>query len=446
MSFGLQNVSSWYPETIPTSTIISTIDPTHTIGLYETFVKILSKAETETNLLELVYLSRQFRGLAASMTIINNQKFLATATATQDFPQVTEQMFNATLNLQALQRESNIYRTDLSVPGNAIFAVLFFFLLIYFGTIAWISSAPYFSICMFCASSLEFIGYLARVMAHYDSAKEELFLCQIITLTVAPTFIMAAIYFLLAQFITVHGREYSIFKPLLFAYIFLFGDVISLLVQSGGGAYVAICTRNLKPVRPGTWMMVGGIAFQVVYMTLFLSFYIHFIDRIYFRANPTIKFSFRRTFQLLFNTSKGQLLRQDLDPCYNPQFAFARKRPLFNYMPVAILVSSVSIYLRCIYRMVELSQGWGGYLITHEEYVLTLDALMVFLACAFYVPFHPRFTFGKDTSISVVSEGVNVPRLTPEESVGRNQHRESKEEEEETRRSNSEKDSSPSTF
>ncbi|EGW35239.1 uncharacterized protein SPAPADRAFT_69538 [Spathaspora passalidarum NRRL Y-27907] len=400
MGFGAENITSWYPKTLPTSTTISTIDPTNSAGLYETLLEISIRAQTETNVVKLYYLSRQFRGAAASLTIISQQQYLATATATQYFPQITEEMFNATLNLKSLHWESNIYATVLSLPGNGIFAILFLALMIFFSIIFCKSRLRYFGMCMSCASALEFIGYLARFIAHFNWSNKDLFLCQIITLTVAPTFTMAGIYFLLAQFIVLHGRKYSVLRPLWFSFVFLIGDLVSLLVQGGGGIYAAVAISQLQNTRPGTWIMVGGLGFQVGCMTLFLVLYIDFINRLYFRANPTIKFSIRRTFQLLFNTLEGRLLRQELEPYYEPSLAFIRKRSFFYYLPLVILISSIFIYIRCIYRMIELSQGWRGYLITHEGFVLTLDAMMVFLACSLYVPFHPRHIFGKDISIS----------------------------------------------
>lgn len=64
-------------------------------------------------------------------------------------------------------------------------------------------------------------------------------------------------------------------------------------------------------------------------------------------------------------------------------------------------MASLFIYVRCIYRVLELSEGWRGYLITHEAFILTLDALMVLLSCLTFIPFHPVFVFGKDVHISV---------------------------------------------
>ena len=131
--------------------------------------------------------------------------------------------------------------------------------------------------------------------------------------------------------------------------------------------------------------MVGGIGFQVVSMTLFLYFLFDFVYRSFFTANSNIKYSFSTYCLLLFNTKKGRLLRQDLEPFYDVGYKHIRQRSLFNYMPLVIIISVGFIYIRCIYRVIELSEGWRGYLITHEEYIFALDALMVLLTCITYV-------------------------------------------------------------
>jgi hypothetical protein len=49
----------------------------------------------------------------------------------------------------------------------------------------------------------------------------------------------------------------------------------------------------------------------------------------------------------------------------------------------------VMIYIRSIYRTIELSQGWTGYLITHELYFIVLDAVTMFLCGVIFNIVHP---------------------------------------------------------
>ena len=55
----------------------------------------------------------------------------------------------------------------------------------------------------------------------------------------------------------------------------------------------------------------------------------------------------------------------------------------------ATVLSVVCIYIRSIYRTIELSQGWSGYLITHQRYFIALDGTMMVIAVGIFNVFHP---------------------------------------------------------
>ncbi|RCK60648.1 Sphingoid long-chain base transporter RSB1 [Candida viswanathii] len=407
-----QYLPTWTPASIPTTTTyLSTIDPTATAGLALTLLELQNEILTQTNTISLYFLSKKARGAAASITLLNDQRFLATATATQDFPRITAEMVNATLNLRSLEWSNNLYAMNLSVPFNALFTVLFGLCLVAYIALGWYTRVRYFTVCLVCGTVLEMIGYLARTLAHYSWSDPNLFLCQIITLTVAPAFIMAGIYYLLAQLIVVTGDTYSVLRPRWFCYIFIVCDVVSLLVQAAGGAAAAISLRMFKNTKAGTYVMVGGIAFQVVSMTFFLILLFDFIHRSYFKAHPALRFSPGSFLGLLFNTKSSRTLRAEyLEPSYAPRYAHMRARRWFNYMPLVILVSVVFIYVRCIYRVIELAEGWRGYLITHEEYIFVLDALMALLTCVIYVVYHPGLVFGRGATRDISTK--HTPRMS----------------------------------
>lgn len=45
--------------------------------------------------------------------------------------------------------------------------------------------------------------------------------------------------------------------------------------------------------------------------------------------------------------------------------------------------------IRCVYRVIELSQGYRGHLATTEAFFYGLDSLPLFIAVAVYTPFWP---------------------------------------------------------
>lgn len=53
--------------------------------------------------------------------------------------------------------------------------------------------------------------------------------------------------------------------------------------------------------------------------------------------------------------------------------------------------ASLMIYIRGIYRSIELAQGWTGHLMTHEVYFIWLDGFMMVLCMAGLAVAHPGF-------------------------------------------------------
>ncbi len=52
-------------------------------------------------------------------------------------------------------------------------------------------------------------------------------------------------------------------------------------------------------------------------------------------------------------------------------------------------IVTVMIFIRCVYRTVELLGGWNGYIITHEVYFAFLEELPMILALVAFNVFHP---------------------------------------------------------
>lgn len=62
---------------------------------------------------------------------------------------------------------------------------------------------------------------------------------------------------------------------------------------------------------------------------------------------------------------------------------------------IAIVVSTAMMILRGFYRSVELCQGWTGYLISHEGYIIGLDAAPMVVAMGTSCVINPGMLFSK---------------------------------------------------
>lgn len=73
----------------------------------------------------------------------------------------------------------------------------------------------------------------------------------------------------------------------------------------------------------------------------------------------------------------------------------------------AMILSVVCIYIRSIYRTIELSQGWSGYLITHESYFIGLDGAMMIVAVAVFNILHPGWLLPSDEKTNALKRMVS---------------------------------------
>lgn len=58
-----------------------------------------------------------------------------------------------------------------------------------------------------------------------------------------------------------------------------------------------------------------------------------------------------------------------------------------------VVVAYITILIRCIYRIPELNDGWGGKLMRDETEFIALESVMISIAVAAQTVFHPGFCF-----------------------------------------------------
>ncbi|SGZ49674.1 CIC11C00000005332 [Sungouiella intermedia] len=398
-----------YPTVTPTS--FRSIDPTRIPELSALLSKAIVSIATADHQLDLLLLSQVIRGCEASLTMIVGQQALATATDEAVRATASTAVFHASYNLKKLADEENLYSYYLNRGGNIFFFIVFVAILLFNVGMLRYSRYHWYNLTFIAGFVLQVLGFLGRILSFTNNTDINFYLLQFVSLTLSPAFLMAGIYFLFAQNVIVHGRHYSVLKPMWYSYFFVFCDVFSLFIQGTGGGMASIATKQRKDSRPGTWTMFGGILFQVAAMSLFVIFWFEFITRIYFKDrkkitsdSPYKKKSIKNWFLFLFNAKRIRNYREtELEQFYNPKYASIRARPLVHYYPVAISIAVLVIYIRCIYRVVELKQGFQGFLIKHEVFLMTLDALMIAISGLIFIPFHPVFVFGRENVLKLAT-------------------------------------------
>lgn len=398
-SYMITSIPNWTPSSIPTHTVLTSVAPTHSSALAKSLSSATAQLATETLTQNIQSLTRVVRGAQASLTVISAENVLATATDSSVQARATQAIFDATLNLKELVDEENLYGYHLNVGANYFFLVVYGIITLYFLSMCTISRYHWFNITFFIGYAVEFVGFVGRVKAIHAVTSTSWYIVQFLCLTIAPTFIMAGIYFFLAQLTVVYGRQFSTLRPMWYSYLFISSDIISFLIQAAGAGIAATTFSSPKMQNIGLDIAIGGVSFQLFSMTIFILLWLDFLRKVYFANSSdtaTMNATFKNYFRMLWSTDKAYNFQRNVrEPSYASKFADIRSRKLMRYFPLYVSFSLALIYIRCIYRIVEFSVGFSGFILNHEAFLMVFDALMISLAGCIYVYFHPVWVFGR---------------------------------------------------
>ncbi|CAA7271290.1 unnamed protein product [Cyclocybe aegerita] len=110
---------------------------------------------------------------------------------------------------------------------------------------------------------LESIGWGARLWSSWEPLESMPFKIQISTTVLGPTPLLAANFVIFGRITRQLGPAYSRIRPRTYTALFCGIDVVSLLVQGGGGG-IASSAKDQEGAQLGSNVMLGGIILQVV--------------------------------------------------------------------------------------------------------------------------------------------------------------------------------------
>jgi hypothetical protein len=183
-------------------------------------------------------------------------------------------------------------------------------------------------------------------------------------LTIGPAFLSGALYLCLSRIIIVYGEQISRFSPRAYAITFMTSDFISLVLQGTGGG-IAATANDQNGSDTGRWIMVAGLVFQVVSLFIFMALGLEFMLR----------------------------LRKTRENAKNPQFVKLRPMKKFTWFQYALAAAVLLIFVRSVYRVAELQQGFNGPIATNEATFMVLEGPMIFLAVLAVTILHPGIAF-----------------------------------------------------
>ncbi|KAH8198544.1 hypothetical protein TruAng_007276 [Truncatella angustata] len=201
------------------------------------------------------------------------------------------------------------------------------------------------------------IGYGGRIGSALETPDWTLtpYIIQTLLILIAPALFAASVYMILGRIIRlVDGEKYSVIPARWLTKIFVTLDVISFLMQGGGGGLLA-SANDADGLQRGQNIIMGGLAVQLIGFSVFILVSILFHWRIL--QNPTSTSA----------TSNAPWQR-------------------FLYVLYAV---SVLILIRSIFRIIEYGQGWDGSLQTFEAVLYIFDGLLMLSAMILLNIWHP---------------------------------------------------------
>ncbi|KFA50462.1 hypothetical protein S40293_07904 [Stachybotrys chartarum IBT 40293] len=180
------------------------------------------------------------------------------------------------------------------------------------------------------------------------------YIMQTLLLLLAPALYAASIYMILGRIIVLtEGDRLSIIPRKWLTKLFVFGDVLSFLLQGAGGGIMA--SGSLEALHNGERIIISGLVVQIIFFSLFAITACIFHVRL--SHSPTEK-------------------------------VVAFDIPWRKYLHVLYIVSFLVI-VRSMFRLIEYAQGNDGYLISHEIYLYIFDSLLMWLAMMAFAWEHP---------------------------------------------------------
>lgn len=201
---------------------------------------------------------------------------------------------------------------------------------------------------------LEVAGHALRVLGHYDPFNVGAYTAMQCILVLTPAFFAALDFAILCKLTTIFPASYSLVNPKWIVPFFVTLDACSLAIQGGGAGVAAPAQAEGEDVNLGGHIVVVGLAIQLFGYIVFNTLLFVFVRRCV-RVPPPAELWNKRTKTFI----------------------------------IATATSSGFIFVRSLFRLIEMSVGWSGVIARTEWCFYTFDAAMVTIAVFIFNIYHP---------------------------------------------------------
>lgn len=200
---------------------------------------------------------------------------------------------------------------------------------------------------------MEVIGFAAR--AYCEERTDELppYATQFILILIAPALMAASVYMALSRLIRkLKAESQSIISARWMTRLFVLGDVLSFLIQLGGGA---IATNPDADPMIAKWAILIGLLLQIAFFALFIVTALIFHKRMRNWQSP------------------------------GPIESMIR----WKWHMMMLYIVSGLIMVRSIFRVIEYAMGFDSYLFVNEWPLYVFDAALMFIAMVVWCAMYP---------------------------------------------------------
>ncbi|KAH9891035.1 RTA1-like protein [Cubamyces lactineus] len=203
------------------------------------------------------------------------------------------------------------------------------------------------------------VGFGTRFGLHTQPDSQGIYIAYYLFIVLSPCAFIASEYMLLGRLARyLKSHRHLLIPPQRITIVFVVSDITTFLIQAAG-ALLSI-SKNQKLSKTGEHIFLAGLVLQLVSFALFIILALRFLYRIK-TMDPHV-----------WTVDAAQPWHRD-----------------WRTLGAVLIVSSIGILVRCVYRVIELSQGYRGHLATTEAFFYALDSLPLFIAVAVYTPFWP---------------------------------------------------------
>ncbi|KAJ9116886.1 hypothetical protein QFC22_004543 [Naganishia vaughanmartiniae] len=250
------------------------------------------------------------------------------------------------------------------------------------------------------------MGFIIRIIRHSNTSLG-VYCAETLFILLSPCGFLAQDYILVPRLASYLGYEHHLYKARLVVKFFVWSDVITFLLQASGGGMSAM--KDLASM--GKNLALGGLILQLISFLFFCGITLRWGYRVrkYENGAGSHEMSSIGNGYATTGTTSVQTV---------PLKTRGWNRD-WRYLYAAIFISMIGFIVRSGFRIVEFSQGYDGYLRSHEGYFYLLDALPLFIPLAIWILiWAPQYIGNNPKSVTRSDEIAHAQSRYSDQSMG----------------------------